>query len=173
MTFRKTIIPPAVLFGLTTIAWAQQFSPWSPAVNLGAVVNSSANEGCPFIAKSDLTLYVVSTRGDGFGGQDIYVSHRDSIYDAWGPLQNVGPGVNSAGNEMCPTLTIDGESVPLGPDGAYEHSLVGRGRIIVHASPPLSELDFERPPSGDATAFVLLSGRGDYTVPDLIVACEP
>jgi Tol biopolymer transport system component len=108
MTFRKTIIPPAVLFGLTTIAWAQQFSPWSPAVNLGAVVNSSANEGCPFIAKSDLTLYVVSTRGDGFGGQDIYVSHRDSIYDAWGPLQNVGPGVNSAGNEMCPTLTIDG-----------------------------------------------------------------
>jgi Tol biopolymer transport system component len=71
-------------------------------------VNSPANEGCPFIAKSDLTLYVVSTRADGLGGQDIYLSHRDSVYDAWGPLENLGPTINSEGNELCPTLTIDG-----------------------------------------------------------------
>ena len=97
-----------VLLGLAPVAHAQQYSPWSPAVNLGPIVNSSANEGCPFIAKSDLTLYVVSTRTDGFGGQDIYVSHRDSVYDAWGPLENLGPTINSEGNELCPTLTIDG-----------------------------------------------------------------
>jgi hypothetical protein len=108
MTLRRSITLAGLALGITTIAGAQQFSPWSQAVNLGAVVNTSANEGCPFIAKSDLTLFVVSTRADGFGGQDIYVSHRDSVYDPWGPLQNVGPAVNSAGNEMCPTLTIDG-----------------------------------------------------------------
>ena len=108
MTFRKILILTSVLGGLTAMVHAQQYAPWSQAVNLGAVVNSSANEGCPYIAKSDLTLFVVSTRPDGFGGQDIYVSHRDSTYDAWGPLQNLGPVVNSAGNEMCPTLTIDG-----------------------------------------------------------------
>ena len=108
MTLRKTIVLTALVLGITAITRAQHFSPWSQAVNLGPIVNSSSNEGCPYIAKSDLTLYVVSTRADGFGGQDIYVSHRDSIYDAWGPLRNVGPIVNSAGNEMCPTLTIDG-----------------------------------------------------------------
>ena len=108
MIFRKAIAIVPVLFAVTAITHAQHFSPWSPAVNLGAAVNSAANEGCPFIAKSELTLFVVSTRADGFGGQDIYVSHRDSIHDPWGPLQNVGPMVNGAGNEMCPTLTIDG-----------------------------------------------------------------
>jgi|SRR5687767_571282 len=108
MTFRKSGTLAGLALGITTIAGAQQFSPWSQAVNLGAVVNTPANEGCPFVAKSDLTLFVVSTRADGFGGQDIYVSHRDSVYDAWGPLQNVGPAVNGNGNEMCPTLTIDG-----------------------------------------------------------------
>jgi hypothetical protein len=93
---------------LGALGHAQQYSPWSPAVNLGPIVNSAANEGCPFIAKSDLTLYVVSTRLDGFGGQDIYVSHRDSVYDAWGPLENLGPRINGEGNEMCPTVTLDG-----------------------------------------------------------------
>ena len=87
---------------------AQNYSAWSPAVNLGAPVNSSALEGCPFIAKSELSLYVVSNRPGGFGGQDIYVSQRDSVYDAWGPLQNLGPAINSNANELCPTLTIDG-----------------------------------------------------------------
>jgi Tol biopolymer transport system component len=94
--------------GLSAPLHAQEYSAWSPAVNLGPIVNSAVNEGCPFIAKSDLTLYVVSTRADGFGGQDIYISHRDSVYDAWGPLQNLGPTINSGGNELCPTLTIDG-----------------------------------------------------------------
>ena len=108
MTSRRTLTIALTVIGFTTVISAQQFSQWSPAVNLGPVVNTSVNEGCPFIAKSELTLFVVSTRLDGFGGQDIYVSHRDSVYDAWGPLQNVGPTVNSAGNEMCPTLTIDG-----------------------------------------------------------------
>jgi Tol biopolymer transport system component len=95
-------------WALSAPAHAQEYSPWSPAINLGPIVNSAVNEGCPFIAKSDLTLYVVSTRPDGFGAQDIYVSHRDSVYDAWGPLQNLGSTINSDGNELCPTLTIDG-----------------------------------------------------------------
>jgi Tol biopolymer transport system component len=107
---RQSIVYAIVFIscGLSVRADAQEYSPWSPAVNLGPVVNSAANEGCPFIAKSDLTLYVVSTRPDGFGAQDIYVSHRDSVHDAWGPLQNLGPTINSDSNELCPTLTIDG-----------------------------------------------------------------
>ena len=108
MTLRRIVFVGAVVaLGITTVA-AAQFSPWSQAVNLGSVVNTAVNEGCPFIAKNDLVLFVVSTRPDGFGGQDIYVSHRDSIYDTWEPLRNLGPTVNGAGNEMCPTVTIDG-----------------------------------------------------------------
>jgi Tol biopolymer transport system component len=104
----RAFIVFALLGPLSLLAHAQNYSPWSPAMNLGPVVNSPAVEGCPFIAKSELSLYVVSNRSGGYGGQDIYVSQRDSVYDPWGPLQNVGPAINSASNDLCPTLTVDG-----------------------------------------------------------------
>ena len=40
----------------------QNFSPWSPAVNLGPVVNSTSYDACPFISKSGLSLYFRSNR---------------------------------------------------------------------------------------------------------------
>lgn len=97
---------------------AENYSAWSPAQNLGPVINSAAAEGCPYIAKNDLTLFVVSTRPGGFGGQDVYVSQRDSTHDSWGPLQNLGPAINSAGNDLCPTLTLDGHRLYFVSDRA-------------------------------------------------------
>jgi hypothetical protein len=64
-----TCVVAVVLFCRSLPAYAQTFSDWSTAVNLGPVINTSVNEGCPFIAKDDLTLYVVTTRPDGFGGR--------------------------------------------------------------------------------------------------------
>ena len=96
------------LIAVSIPAGAQHYSSWSPAVNLGSIVNTPATEGCPFIAKSELALFVVSIRAGGAGGQDIYVSQRDSRHDPWGPLESLGPVINSAGNDLCPTLTIDG-----------------------------------------------------------------
>jgi Tol biopolymer transport system component len=103
-----TCVIAVALFCRNLPAHAQNFSDWSTAVNLGPVINTAVNEGCPFIAKDNLTLYVVTTRPDGFGGQDIYVSHRDSPEDPWEELVNLGPTINSAGNDLCPTLAIDG-----------------------------------------------------------------
>jgi Tol biopolymer transport system component len=96
------------LLGSGLAAVSPEYSPWSSAVNLGPAINSSVIDGCPFVAKNDLTLYVVSTRGGGYGGQDIYVSHRDSVEDPWGELVNLGPTINSPENDLCPTLAVDG-----------------------------------------------------------------
>ena len=104
----KTILAVLTLATCPGLVVAQEFSTWSPAIDLGSAVNKSTNEGCPFIAKNDLILFVVSVRAEGYGGQDIYISQRDSIYDPWGPLENLGPVVNSASDDLCPTLSIDG-----------------------------------------------------------------
>jgi len=97
---------------------AQQFSTWSTAANLGPVVNSAAAEGCAFPAKSELTLFVVSTKPGGYGNQDIYVAQRDSPVEPWGPLQNAGPAINSSANDLCPTLSIDGHHLYFVSDRA-------------------------------------------------------
>ena len=78
------------------------FSDWSEPVWLGPVVNSSDIDEHPANSHNGLSLYISSTRPGGFGGEDIWVSQRDTVDDPWGPPQNVGPNINTAGNEFGP-----------------------------------------------------------------------
>src|SRR5438445_7377277 len=73
-------------------------SMWSDPVNLGPVVNTSANENHPALSPDGLSLYITSTRtggvGSGIGTEEIWVSRRASLTDPWGPPQNLGPTIN-------------------------------------------------------------------------------
>jgi Tol biopolymer transport system component len=103
-----------------TSAGAQEFSAWSAPISLGSAVNTASTDGCPTISKSDLSLYFASNRPGGYGNLDIYVSQRDSVYDSWEPPVNLGPEINGPGNEICPTVTVDGHRLYLvsdRPDG--------------------------------------------------------
>jgi hypothetical protein len=78
-------------------------------VNLGAIVNSSADDFAPHLSKDGLSLYFASNRPAGsFGGEDIWVSQRAQPDDPWGPPVNVGPFINAASNERAPALSRDG-----------------------------------------------------------------
>lgn len=83
-------------------------APWSEPVNLGAPVNSAAAEMNAALSPDELSLYFVSTRAGGFGGADIWVSRRSALDRPWGTPVNLGAGVNTAGLEASPTLSIDG-----------------------------------------------------------------
>jgi Tol biopolymer transport system component len=50
----------------------------------------------------------MSTRAEGFGDADLYVTRRESRGADWGAPQNLGPNVNSADREYWPTLSPDG-----------------------------------------------------------------
>ena len=117
-TLRRGIVASAVVLALTrpAPAVAQDFSAWSAPVNLGPVVNSASTDGCPSIAKSELTLFFASNRPGGYGGLDIWVAQRDSEYDPWGLPMNAGPAINGPGNELCPTLAINGHHLFLVSD---------------------------------------------------------
>ena len=54
-------------------------APWSQPVNLGAPVNSSANEGGPALSFDGTTLYFYSTRAGGSGSNDLYVTSRTKL----------------------------------------------------------------------------------------------
>lgn len=72
--------------------------PWGPPVNLGAVVNTAANEAVPSLSRDGHWLFFNSNRPGGVGDQDIWASWRDHTHDdfGWEPPFNLGAGVNSA-----------------------------------------------------------------------------
>src|SRR5260370_15356240 len=98
-----------------------------PRVSLGSVINSSYNENSPAIPRGGLSLYFTSSplplppgaRRGGRGGADIWVSQRASTDAPWGPPVDLGPNINTAGNDGAPSLSIDGHRM-------YFHS-TGRG----------------------------------------------
>jgi hypothetical protein len=54
--------------------------PWSTPVNLGAPINTSANDGAPSLSFDGTTLYFDSTRAGGFGMRDLYASTRAMVH---------------------------------------------------------------------------------------------
>lgn len=77
-------------------------------VNLGTDVNSEGSEGSPRISADGLELYFHSNRPGGFGGTDLWVARRPSVNADWGRPVNLGSTINTAGNELAPTISADG-----------------------------------------------------------------
>ncbi|PSR12773.1 MAG: hypothetical protein DA408_13615 [Bacteroidetes bacterium] len=60
-------------------------------------------------------VYFASDRPDGFGGYDIYTSYL--VGNSWSTPENLGPVVNSPGNELTPFF--DGSSLYFASDWHY------------------------------------------------------
>ena len=98
-----------LVWAFTASSRAQVYSDWSAPFNLGPIVNSTSMDRGPAISKDGLSLYFASTRPlTGFGGEDIYVSQRETRDDEWGPPVNLGPIINTTGNESVPAFSRDG-----------------------------------------------------------------
>jgi WD40-like Beta Propeller Repeat len=82
--------------------------PWGPPANLGAPVNTEANEFCPTPLADGRTLLFVSTKSGGCGGSDIYASYRIGR-KTWTRPVHFGCDINSAGDEASPFLVTYGD----------------------------------------------------------------
>jgi hypothetical protein len=61
---------------LWTASRSTPHSPFCTPVNLGPIVNSSADDQSPSITTNGTALYFTSTRAGGFGSNDVYMSER-------------------------------------------------------------------------------------------------
>lgn len=87
---------------------------WQNVRNLTAL-NTTSWESQPSLSSDGRTLYFVSDRPGGYGGQDIYVSTR--VGDNWTTPQNLGPIINSAGMEASPFIAADGRTLYFSSNG--------------------------------------------------------
>ena len=90
---------------------------WSGIRNMSEKVNREDTwESQPSITSDGKVLYFVSDREGGFGGYDIYCTCRDSLGE-WGSPQNMGPQINTAGNEKSPFIHTDSQTLYFSSDG--------------------------------------------------------
>jgi len=72
---------------------------WSPAKNLGNVINSPDNEVTPFYVPEYKRLYFSSSWHFGFGGMDIHYVDRNER-NQWGLVKNAGQPINTPANDL-------------------------------------------------------------------------
>lgn len=70
---------------------------WGAPVNLGAGVNTSADEMFPHVRKNG-TLYFSSNGHNGMGGLDIFMAEKTGDNE-WGNVSNMGSPINTNAND--------------------------------------------------------------------------
>jgi peptidoglycan-associated lipoprotein len=128
----------------------------------------------PALSPDGQTLYFVSDMPGGMGGKDIYRSTRTSPGSPWSHPENLGPDINTRGNELFPFIREDGtlyfaSDGHIGMGGLDIFKAVpqaGEGWIVENMKPPINSpaddfgITFEK----DAEKGIFSSsrkGRGD------------
>lgn len=79
---------------------------WGEGQELRLFADSSITVGHPALNAHGDTLYFVSDAPGGYGGKDIYMAILDG--SNWGEIQNLGPQINTADDELYPHYRADG-----------------------------------------------------------------
>jgi len=83
---------------------------WSVPENMGNKINTDAWESSASLSPDKRDLYFASNRAGGYGGSDIYVSHR-LPNGRWSEPENLGPTINTAGDEGSPFIHADNQTL--------------------------------------------------------------
>jgi Concanavalin A-like lectin/glucanases superfamily/WD40-like Beta Propeller Repeat len=131
---------------------------WSTPTNLGATVNSLADEWYSAISPDGLLLILTSNRpgGCGSGGAlglyDLYMTRRATKSDPWDAPVNLGPVVNGPSWDSCPNISADGSTL-----------------YFVRVSDPVVGADIWQAP---ITPVVDFNGDGIVDIDDLVILIE-
>jgi hypothetical protein len=90
--------------------------PWQEPVNLGPLV-SSGTDGAPSISSDGRVLFFMSGRPGGYGGSDIWMTRRATEDVPWEEPVNLGPGINTPGDDFVPCISADGRTLYFSSHG--------------------------------------------------------
>jgi peptidoglycan-associated lipoprotein len=102
---------------------------WSDPKNIG-ILSDSLVAAHPAISSDGLTLYFVSDIAGGYGKKDIWKASREKSGGAWSKPVNLGPDINTPGDELFPYVRQDG-TLYFSSDG-----LIGMGGLDIFKAKP-------------------------------------
>ena len=83
---------------------------WSPAIEIGAPINTPGNEGALCVSPDGMTIIITCcSRPDSYGSCDLYSSRK--LGNNWSEPQNLGDLVNTSAWESQPCLAADGRTL--------------------------------------------------------------
>jgi len=139
-------------------------SEWGPAINLGPIINTPANEMGPAFSRDGHLMFFASNRIVGsFGGVDIWVSRREHTHDdfAWQPAENLGAGVNSTTLDEGPSYFENNNEVGV-PQLYFSSGRLSGGPGKIFVSEQAADGSF-----GPAELVFELSGLGNTRRPSI------
>lgn len=99
------------------VSYLQANGKWGTAQNMGAGINTNADESCPFIHADNQTLYFTSKGHPGYGGADLFFVKKQAD-GSWSKPQNLGFPVNTVDDEGSLIIAGDGKTAYYASDGA-------------------------------------------------------
>jgi outer membrane protein OmpA-like peptidoglycan-associated protein len=83
---------------------------WSPAIEIGAPINTPGNEGALCVSPDGMTIIITCcSRRDSYGSCDLYSANK--VGKTWSEPVNLGPEINSTAWESQPCLGADGRTL--------------------------------------------------------------
>lgn len=100
---------------------------WTEGRNLGPMINSRYWDSQPCLSSDNKTLFFTSKRPNGHGDNDIWMSQLQDV-GGWADPVNLGPTINTKGNEQSPYFHPDNTSLYFESDG---HIGMGGGDLFL------------------------------------------
>ncbi len=89
---------------------------WSKPKNIGYPLNNARDQTSPFLHIDGRTLYFSSSGHGGLGGLDVMMSRLDTLTGKWGKPLNIGPPVNTSGNDYFFSIPGSGDFIYFSSD---------------------------------------------------------
>lgn len=89
---------------------------WTTPKPIKGLVNTPYLENSVTITADNKTIYFTSDKPGGYGGTDIYISHKDDK-GRWGKPKNLGSTINTERDEEAPFISKSGEHLYFSSNG--------------------------------------------------------
>jgi peptidoglycan-associated lipoprotein len=160
MVFTRCRFDKTKSFGAEIYESQKSRDNWSEATEI-ELFGDSLVVAHPSLSADGQTLYFVSDREGGFGKKDIWMTEK--VSDGWSEPENLGPKINTDGNEMFPFIRDDGtlyfsSDYHIGMGGldifkAYFKETGGERQLVVeNMKPPINS-------TGDDFSIFFLPGK--------------